>query len=270
MNDRRTTASVEPTTAELSQEIWDKLLQWQERAVELGATKLPGDGTTRFMLSGNQGALRVTRFDDENFISVFWNTLLEAGSRNIHVYQDKVCYGRGVNDFPALDSVRGQALSDMLEASVVEVATPVQALYGFVAQDRLVALVYTSEIYQSSLTDREMLGLDIELNVVDGEAFGQICPANGDRAAWYSQFWQLQQRGSVVKLSERANSLPAEIWSRLDGKQLSFEFEAGDGQSPAFVVGEPYVLWHFASNSPASYKGKKNKDMKVPLRGWFK
>lgn len=253
-----------PTTPEMAQQIWGKVQYWRQRADELGASHT-SNSRTSFVLSGNTGAIRCILVD--NSARIFWLSLTDY-PKLIDIYPTAV-FDVDDRSIPPLSRVAGQALKDMLERDAVEVAPPVRALYGFVTDSRIVAVTFTKEVGEPSPTDRAKLGLEEDTYVADDEAFGRLCPATSDSAAWYSQFWELQERGTVVRLSERANHLPEEVWWRRVGMQTWMEFDATDSQLPTFIVGERYRSWLVASNTPAlrTHKGRLN--LRQARRGWF-
>jgi hypothetical protein len=252
-------------TPELAWDIWKRLDYWQRRAGKLGASKTHNNRTS-FDLSGNTGVLRCMLHSEG--ARVFWLSL--AGHpEHVDVYPYEILNADD-RSLPPLSAVAGHALKDMLERDAVEVVPPVKALYGFVVNNRIVAITFTKDVGESSLTDRTQLGLEEETYVADSEAFNRLCPATDDRVVWYSQFWELKERNAVVELSERMYNLPGEVWRRHIGMETWLEVEATDGRLPAFIVGSSYRLWLVASNTPAlQVEANKQASLRQPLREWF-
>lgn len=249
------------TKTGVGQEILDLLDRWYARAQALGAV----DGN-HFVLSGETGAFRVSMDASDVGARLFWSSLTTYPSV-VDVHTDRL-NDADDKSFPPLNEDASQAMLDMLQPGVVEVAPLVHVLYGFVADDRIVAVSFTTDVYKSSLTKRSDLGLNEDTFVADAAVFKQLSPVQLDLAAWYTHFWTLQQQGNVVRLSDRVRGMSG-IWSRKEGDIAWIEFDDTDGQLPAFIAEQAYVSWLITSNEPSLHERNGESSQRHALDGWF-
>jgi hypothetical protein len=263
--------NVTATTPEVSREIRDKLRYWVEKATALGAATQQDDNSTEIILSGDAGACRVTvpyaaQAEDEDMFRVEWHSLTSFPEQ-IQVHPRMVLAADGGStDLQPLEFSGGEVLRDMLEPGTVEVATPVQTLYGFVVNNRVAAVTYTTDAHEASRTDRAKLGFNEHTYVVEPDDYGALVQPALTRAAWYDQFWKLADKGAVVALSDRVNSYPDKVWLRSYGDRAWLEFLGTDWKSPRIPSGQRYFRWQVTSNTPAQYVGEP---VEHNLRGWF-
>lgn len=145
--------------------------------------------------------------------------------------------------------------------------------YGWAKEGKIIAVVYGSEVDTVEMNGMTVNAHGIDCYVLEGQELPEELKMGEDTKEWAERVWQLIQQDKLVRLTDRINNLPEEVWAKSDGiHQPWLEFEANDGQLPAFVTGQRYVFWHPMEKFPEQVLSgaRAEAGAQNPLRGWFR
>jgi hypothetical protein len=250
--------------ATFARELTGLLEHWQKRAELYGAIErntMPDPGW-HFVITSDRGGVRVdTR--DSGGARLYVSTLAPFSFGVVEVYPDRV-----VEDNATPLSHEGRAaVVELLEPHPSEIAPLIELPYGFVANDRVVAITYTAEADRPSGTDRVELGMYPEIYVADANEFRRLSRPQQTLQAWYMHFWTQVQRGHVVKLMDRVRDLPGQIWASHEGLDGWMEVEGSDSETPAFITNKRYVECDWRTNEP--WRRERSSFKRIPMKRYF-
>lgn len=166
------------------------------------------------------------------------------------------------------------SITEQLElAESLAIAPNCQVPYGYIEDG-----VVTTLLFCGGLDEDETLGyvrylFGLDSYVLEGYRLpNELHSLPGSLGKpWFERFWRLVEEGRVVRLSDRLNNLPGEVWSIIDTTGLAILLDAVDDKLPTLVAGMPYRVWHISEREPQ----ERFSDPRGPVgyfqkcRGWF-
>lgn len=148
--------------------------------------------------------------------------------------------------------------------------------YGWVENGRIIMVMFCGDFDLIEQSDVELNIFGLDAFVLQGEQMPTQLKMELDKHLdWVLAVWRQIRAGRLVRLTERINALEGKVFARGDGTDMGYiEFDDTDGQTPAFVVGTPYVHWHPRENFPGELmQGRDHDNGRQPyenqLAGWF-
>ncbi|MEO7944699.1 MAG: hypothetical protein ABIR37_00930 [Candidatus Saccharimonadales bacterium] len=233
-----------------------------------------GHDTASFVLDAGPLAVKVAHDSDGHHRMSFAGF---KGEDRLPAYELYVKKDEGLVVEFGGDKAEAPTMSEMLaQVAPMPVTLNERVPYGWVENDTITMVMFCGDfdLFELSGTEVNIFGLDAFV-LQDQQLPAQLKMELDRHTEWIAAVWEQINAGRLVRLSDRINSLEGKAFARSDGTDMGYiEFDGTDGQTPAFVVGKPYVHWHPRENFPGELMQRWDdeegqKPYKRHLAGWF-